>query len=235
MLHQKMAVRRYNIRNRFVSGCSMLIEFMFDVVSVLLAVSNGVLSCSRQDIAMQVEILAGSNSSRHSQERKNHNLALLQRYLWKKLKISKEIQDEWQKEKMSMTSKKTNVIYCYTFDMEKVQMIYHEKAQMIKVFKDWIDKETTYLTPYFVQNSPLGLRLCAVGTTRQEMMFSKILDHTIAQCQTMHFTWILVAYFQIFLNVPLYVPLRYIVLTVYDMFLKEIYQRTFYHIPGGIL
>ncbi|ETO25045.1 hypothetical protein RFI_12101 [Reticulomyxa filosa] len=92
---------------------------------------------------MQVESLAGSSSSRHRQERKNHNLALPQRYLWKKLKISKERQEDLQKEKTLITSNKTKGIYRYTFDMEKVQMIYHEKARMIKVYKDWRDKETT--------------------------------------------------------------------------------------------
>ncbi|ETN99736.1 hypothetical protein RFI_37731, partial [Reticulomyxa filosa] len=95
---------------------------------------------------MQIESLDGSSndSSRHKQDSNNHNLALLQRYLWKKLNISKERQDDWQKEKMSMTNNKTKGIYHYIFDMEKVQMIYQGKAQMTKVYKNWGDKETIF-------------------------------------------------------------------------------------------
>ncbi|ETO01494.1 hypothetical protein RFI_35946 [Reticulomyxa filosa] len=96
---------------------------------------------------MQMKSLDGSSndSSRHKQERNNHNLALLQRYLWKKLNISKERQDDWQKEKKSMTNNKTKGVYHYIFDMEKVQRIYHEKAQMTKVYEDWGDKETIFV------------------------------------------------------------------------------------------
>ncbi|ETN98845.1 hypothetical protein RFI_38642, partial [Reticulomyxa filosa] len=134
-------------------------------------------SCLRQDIAMQIESLGGSSndSSRYKQERNNHNLALLQRYLWKRLNISKERQDDWQKEKKSMTNNKKKGIYHYIFGMEKVQRIYHEKVQMTKVYKDWGDKETIFVA------------LCSYRDDQQPPL-SKSNISIVAICKTKEFS-----------------------------------------------